>query len=192
MPAKDTRTAILDAAQDLIQRMGANAMSYQNISDAVGIRKASIHYYFPTKEDLLEAVLGRYNTYFLRLVDDIIRSKEKADKKLQRYVGIFEATLRDGSRDKACLCGMLGAELASLRSDSVRHVRSFYAENEARLIQILEAGRRDGSFNFEGSTRQTASLIFSLLEGAVLISRAQDGVRHFKGIGTQLLNLLRH
>jgi len=87
---------------------------------------------------------------------------------------------------------MLGAELASLRSDSVRHVRSFYAENEARLIQILEAGRRDGSFNFEGSTRQTASLIFSLLEGAVLISRAQDGVRHFKGIGTQLLNLLRH
>ena len=192
MPAKDTRTAILDAAQDLIQRMGANAMSYQNISDAVGIRKASIHYYFPTKEDLLEAVLGRYNTYFLRLVDDVIRSKEKADKKLQRYVGIFEATLRDGSRDKACLCGMLGAELASLRSDSVRHVRSFYAENEARLIQILEAGRRDGSFNFEGSTRQTASLIFSLLEGAVLISRAQDGVRHFKGIGTQLLNLLRH
>jgi len=192
MPAKDTRTAILDAAQDLIQRMGANAMSYQNISDAVGIRKASIHYYFPTKEDLLEAVLGRYNTYFLRLVDDIIRSKEKADKKLQRYVGIFEATLRDGSRDKACLCGMLGAELASLRSDSVRRVRSFYAENEARLIQILEAGRRDGSFNFEGSTRQTASLIFSLLEGAVLISRAQDGVRHFKGIGAQLLNLLRH
>jgi len=170
MPAKDTRAAILDVAQDLIQRMGANAMSYQNISDAVGIRKASIHYYFPTKEDLLEAVLGRYNTYFLRLVDDIIRSKEKADKKLHRYVGIFEATLRDGSRDKACLCGMLGAELATLRSDSVRHVRSFYAENEARLIQILEAGRRDGSFNFEGSTRQTASLIFSLLEGAVLIA----------------------
>jgi hypothetical protein len=46
MPEKDTRTAIMDAAQDLIQRMGANAMSYQHISDAVGIRKASIHYHF--------------------------------------------------------------------------------------------------------------------------------------------------
>jgi len=191
MPEKETRTAILDAAQDLIQRMGANAMSYQHISDAVGIRKASIHYYFATKEDLLEALLERYNAYFLALVDDIIHSNSKADKKLQRYVGIFEATLSSSSNDKACLCGMLGAELATLRSDSVRHVRAFYEANEARLVQILDEGRRDGCFRFEGSARQTASLIFSLLEGAVLISRVQDGVRHFKGIGAQLLKLLR-
>jgi len=191
MPEKDTRTAIMDAAQDLIQRMGANAISYQHISDAVGIRKASIHYYFATKEDLIEALLERYSAYFLALVDDIIRSKSKADQKLQRYVGIFEATLREGSRDKACLCGMLGAELATLRSHSARQVRSFYEANEARLLRILEEGRRDGSFHFEGSARQTASLIFSLLEGAVVISRAQDGVRHFKGIGVQLLNLIR-
>jgi TetR/AcrR family transcriptional repressor of nem operon len=191
MPEKDTRTAIMDAAQDLIQRMGANAMSYQHISDAVGIRKASIHYHFATKEDLIEALLERYSAYFLALVDDIIRSKSKADQKLQRYVGIFEATLRDGSQDKACLCGMLGAELATLRSHSVRQVRSFYEANEARLLQILEEGRQDGSFRFEGSARQTASLIFSLLEGAVLISRAQDGAPHFKGIGAQLMKLIR-
>jgi TetR/AcrR family transcriptional repressor of nem operon len=191
MPEKDTRTAIMDAAQDLIQRMGANAMSYQHISDAVGIRKASIHYHFATKEDLIEALLERYSAYFLALVDDIIRSKRKADHKLQRYVGIFEATLREGSQDKACLCGMLGAELATLRSHSIRQVRSFYEANEARLLQILEEGRQDGSFRFAGSARQTASLIFSLLEGAVLISRAQDGAPHFKGIGVQLLKLIR-
>lgn len=191
MAEKDTRTAILDAAQDMVQRMGANAMSFQDISDAVGIRKASIHYYFATKEDLIEALLERYNAYFLGLVDDIVRRDGKADKKLQRYIDIFEATLRDGSSDKACLCGMLGAELATLESRSVKQVRWFYEQNEDRLVQILEAGRKDGSFQFEGSARKTASLIFSLLEGAVLISRAQDGVRHFKRIAAQLLNLLR-
>ena len=191
MPEKDTRTAILDAAQDLIQRMGSNAMSYQHISDAVGVRKASIHYYFPAKEDLIEALLERYSGYFLALVDDIVSRRETGDKKLARYVGIFEATLREGSRDKACLCGMLGAELASLRSDSVRRVRAFYQANEARLVRLLEDGRKDGSFRFTGSARQTAALIFSLLEGAVLVSRAQDGVRYFKGIGAQLLKLLQ-
>jgi TetR/AcrR family transcriptional repressor of nem operon len=55
----DTKTSILDAAQALIQRGGANAMSYQHISDAIGIRKASIHHHFPTKEVLLEAVIQR-------------------------------------------------------------------------------------------------------------------------------------
>jgi TetR/AcrR family transcriptional regulator, transcriptional repressor for nem operon len=43
MSETDTRTLILDAAQDLIQRLGANAVSYQHLSEAVGIRKASIH-----------------------------------------------------------------------------------------------------------------------------------------------------
>jgi len=52
-----TRTRILDTAQDLVQRIGANAMSYQHISEAVGIRKASIHHHFPKKEDLLEALI---------------------------------------------------------------------------------------------------------------------------------------
>src|SRR5689334_9607965 len=47
MARKDTKTAIMDAAQELIQRGGANAMSYQDISEAVGIRKASIHHHFP-------------------------------------------------------------------------------------------------------------------------------------------------
>ena len=55
----DTKTAILDAAQALIQRGGANAMSYQHISQAIGIRKASIHHHFATKEALLEAVIQR-------------------------------------------------------------------------------------------------------------------------------------
>ncbi|WP_257998927.1 TetR/AcrR family transcriptional regulator [Fischerella thermalis] len=49
MNSTDTRTQILDTAQDLIQRVGVNAMSYQDISEAVGIRKASIHYHFPSK-----------------------------------------------------------------------------------------------------------------------------------------------
>ena len=56
----DTKTAILDAAQELIQRRGVNAMSYQHISEAIGIRKASIHHHFPTKDALLDALIQRY------------------------------------------------------------------------------------------------------------------------------------
>lgn len=55
----DTRTRILDVAEDLIQRVGLNAMSYKHISDAVGIRKASIHHHFPNKENLVDELLNR-------------------------------------------------------------------------------------------------------------------------------------
>jgi len=186
----ETKTQILDTAQDLIQRLGANGMSYQQISEAVGIRKASIHYYFPSKEDLIEALLDRYSDYFLKMVDQIMESESSARPKLQRYIALFEATLRAGSKDKACLCGMLGAELASLGDDSADKIRYFYEENEKRLTRILEEGRKSKEFRFQGDSRATAALIFSLLEGAVLIARAQDGVKQFRGIAGQLLSLL--
>src|SRR5262245_18823802 len=101
MNDRDTKTRILDAAQDLVQRLGANGMSYQHVSDAVGIRKASIHYYYPTKELLIEALLERYSSYFLALVDEIVNGREDGRTKLLRYISLFEATLCGGNRDKA-------------------------------------------------------------------------------------------
>ena len=191
MSDAETRTKILNAAQDLIQRWGANGMSYQHISEAVGIRKPSIHHYFPTKEDLIEELVDRYSDYFLKMVDQISESQDSAKQKLQRYAALFEATLRAGSQDKACLCGMLGAELASLGNDSAAKIRHFYRENEKRLTRILEEGRKSREFRFEGDSGATAALIFSLLEGAVLIARAQDGVKQFRGIAQQLMTLLK-
>src|SRR5678815_4969190 len=105
MTSTDTKTAIMDAAQDLIQRGGANAMSYQDVSDAIGIRKASIHHHFPTKDRLIGAIIQRYAVYFLGLVDGIVESKLDPVDKLRKYIGLFEATLSDGKQDKACLCG---------------------------------------------------------------------------------------
>lgn len=191
MPTMDTRTAIMDAAQGLIQRGGANAMSYQHISDAIGIRKASIHHHFPTKEQLIEAVIQRYAAYFLKLVDAIIESKLDPAAKLRKYAGLFEATLCEGHQDKACLCGMLGAELTTLGNPAAAGVRRFYRDNEARLAKILEEGLNTGVFHFTGDTKLVAAMIFSLLEGGALVVRAEGGHKRLHSIVEQTITLLR-
>ena len=53
----DTKGKILDVAQDLIQRFGLNAMSFQHLSDAVGIKKSSVHHHFPSKDLMVNACL---------------------------------------------------------------------------------------------------------------------------------------
>lgn len=190
MDAADTRSRILDVAQDLIQRLGANAISYQHISDAVGIRKASIHHHFPTKEDLIEALIRRYAAYFTSLVDGILASDLSAPEKLRRYCSLFEGTLRQGEHDRACPCAMLGAELATLGSDSVGLIREFYRDNEKRLARLLEQGRAERSMSFAGSPQATAWLIFALLEGGMLVVRARGGAKQFRAITEQLIVLL--
>jgi TetR/AcrR family transcriptional repressor of nem operon len=186
----ETRTRILDTAQDLIQRLGVNAMSYQHISDVVGIRKASIHHHFPTKENLIDIVLERYSTYFFDLVDDILQGKLSSREKLQKYIDLFAATLNSDCGDKACLYGMIGAEIETLGMGSAAKVRHFHEGNEARLTKLLVEGRETKAFRFKGDPKTTAALIFSLLEGALLIVRAKGGVKQFRKITNQLMTLL--
>lgn len=166
-------------------------MSYQDISEAVGIRKASIHYHFPSKDDLMAALLDRYNDYFLRLADGIIAQPDSAEVKLRRYCSLFEATLGSGDGDKACLYGMVGAELATLKHPLVERVTAFYRDNEARLVQILNQGKESGEFSFAGDTQAMATLIFSLLEGGFLVARAHGGATQYRAIVEQLMRLVK-
>lgn len=191
MESTNTRSQILDIAQDLIQKTGVNAMSYADISKAIGIRKASIHYYFPTKENLIADLLDRYNQQFHFLVEQIITSNNSAEEKLKRYCGLFEATLSSGEHDKACLCGILSAELKTLNAPVVERITQFYRDNEQYLEQILRSGLEAGEFTFSGDCSTMAKLIFSLMEGDLLVARAAGGIARIQSTTQQMMTLIK-
>ncbi len=191
MKSTNTRSQILDTAQELIQRRGANAMSYADISEKVGIRKASIHYYFPSKEDLIINLLDRYNEQFCQLVDQIMASSESSATKLNRYSSLFVATLSSGDQDKACLCGILSAELKTLNPTVVDRITQFYRDNENYIEEILNSGIKSGEFSFAGTPRTMAKLIFSLLEGDLLVARAEGGVSRIQATIEQMMALIK-
>lgn len=55
----DTRTAILDATQQLMLDEGYAAVSTRQVAKRIGVTSALIHYYFATTDDLLVAVYRR-------------------------------------------------------------------------------------------------------------------------------------
>ncbi|MEM6867960.1 MAG: TetR/AcrR family transcriptional regulator [Cyanobacteria bacterium P01_C01_bin.121] len=54
---------------------GYSAFSYADISKQVGIRKASIHYHFASKEALVQALVKRYHNTFELLLKGIEHSE---------------------------------------------------------------------------------------------------------------------
>jgi len=68
----DTAERILDTAQALAQVRGYNGFSYADISAELAITKPSIHYHFPSKAELAEALIARYRQRFAaaRLADN--------------------------------------------------------------------------------------------------------------------------
>ena len=90
----DTAERILDVAERLVQTQGFNGFSYADISDELGVTKASLHYHFATKADLGSALITRYGSAFRRALDEIDASGADAREKLRRYAGLYADVLR--------------------------------------------------------------------------------------------------
>ena len=59
MPIRDTKTHILEAAIMTIERHGIQHVTTRLIADAAGVNNAALHYYYGTKEQLVEAALAQ-------------------------------------------------------------------------------------------------------------------------------------
>ncbi len=59
-PAGDSREKILNAARDLFGEKGVDATSIRAIARQAGVNLGMIHYFFQTKDNLVDAVLERY------------------------------------------------------------------------------------------------------------------------------------
>ena len=104
----ETKTTILDAAEALILTRGYNGFSYQDIAGIVGIRKASIHHHFATKEELGAAFVDRYIRRFKQWREDV--AGLSVDQKLMAFFEMFKRV--SDNAEKICPLGMLTAEKA--------------------------------------------------------------------------------
>ncbi len=190
MVAANTKVRILEAAELLIRQRGSNAVSFQQISEKVGLCKATVLHHYPSKQLLLKAVLERYSACFLTLFDEIVDAELDAPAKLRRGIALFQTNPCSERESTASLCGVLGAEFSALDNEAAQLYREFCSEIEVRLTRILKQGIDEGTFCFRGNSRAVAALVFSLLGGGVLIVRANGDQKQWQQISRQLLKLL--
>ena len=165
-----TAEQILDLAEALIQTRGYSAFSYQDIADRLGIRKASIHYHFPSKTDLGIAVVDRYVARFGAALTAIAADQAQSSMAmLDFYVGPY-LEFADTS-DRICLCGALAAEILALPAEFRSRVGGFFPTHQAWLADILKRGAARGEFRLAAPATKLARFIFAALQGALLVQR---------------------
>jgi TetR/AcrR family transcriptional repressor of nem operon len=180
----DTVNRILDVAEHLVQVRGFNAFSYADVGAELGLTNAALHYHFPSKSDLGEALLARYSVRFTEALSGIDDSIVQPQRKLDAYADLYADVLR---KERMCLCGMLAAEYETLSSGMQKVVAKFFEMNEAWLSGVLRQGRDDGALRFAGSPLDEARSIVSGLEGAMLIARSFGDIKRFQSAARHLL-----
>lgn len=173
----DTKNQILDIAEELIQRVGLNAMSYQHISEAVGIRKASIHHHFPRKEHLVDTLLERCQRSYGAKYQSIVEGDGKAPDKLRQLAEVFEEGLGAG---RLCLIGSLSSVSNTLQESSRKALETTIQNTTSIFSSVFTQGRQEGSLVLSGSDGDAAKALLSLLVGAQISCRAFGGVASFR------------
>lgn len=113
-----TRDRILDVALDLFGRRGVDAVSLDEIARAVGVRKQTVLYWFPSKDDLVDEVLAVAAAELVVVIDAALRAAP--DDPLDRVDAVVRAVFRPAVRRPA----LLGL---------IRDVSRLDAEQAARL-----------------------------------------------------------
>ena len=157
------REAFLDVAQRLVETKGYEAMSIQDVLDALEVSKGAFYHYFDSKQALLEAVVERFADGAMARMAPILSDPNlSALEKLERvFAGIagWKAERKD----------LVLAIIEVWSSDSNAIVREKLRRMTVRLMTprfsaVIKQGIDEGVFNV-ASPDETATVLLSVMLG---------------------------
>lgn len=184
----ETAQRIMDAAELFTQTRGFNAFSYKDLQPQVGVKTSSIHYYFPTKQNLATALAERYIKRFFEALDEIDRKHKSPAVRLKAMGQIF---IDVAAQDKLCLCNMLASDLLSIPAEGMEALRGFFEKAEKWIAKTITEGVEAGEFQSRLRPRHMAAYILAALEGGLLIARTRKDVGYVRAVLDQALAQLK-
>ena len=167
-----TKSQAVEIAQDQLQKRGFNGFSFQDVADSLGIKKASLHYYFGSKEELGLALIMEYQTAFAGWTEKVAALPVK--QKLDKFLHIFSSMTKD--EFKICPMGVLCSDLNTLPVKMKNKLREFHDEQRKWLTRTLQQGIHDGVIKKSIDADCIADTLLSTIQGSLQL--AQIGRAH--------------
>ena len=175
----ETATKILDIAERYVMQRGYHAFSYQHIAEELDVKPAAVHYHFRTKPELVAEVLDRYRARFRRWSQ---RLEGTPVERLDAYVSLSRGLLAAGRIDPF---GTMAGEYDQVPEGVQQRLRELQVEIFGWFAGLLEAGRTEEVFHFEGPSDLKAAELACALLGAQQLGRV-CGPDAFEGVAGQV------
>jgi TetR/AcrR family transcriptional regulator, transcriptional repressor for nem operon len=180
-----TRDRLVEAARTLFWEHGYTATGIAQILEAADAGSGSLYHFFPTKEDLLLAVLEWYRENLRPAVVEPVFGR--VSDPIERIFGILDG-YRQGllatGFSRGCPIGNLALELA----DSHPSAREPLAANFTGWRKAIEQCLAEASGRLPASLDRDPLALFVLttMEGAVMMARAYRSIEPYDAAVTQL------
>jgi AcrR family transcriptional regulator len=186
-PRRRRADEIVAAAAKVFARRGYHGASTQDIADVLGIRQASLYYYFQSKEAALEAVCAYgVEDYALRALA-IQRGPGGAADKVAQLVIQHLAPMRE----------RLDFTLAFLRErrflpePARKRIRAIEKRYERLIERVIREGIASGEFRADLDARMATLALLGLGNSAALWYGREPGATHERIVESYVELLLR-
>ena len=150
------REEILAVAMRMFIQQGYHGLAMRQISEAVGVSKAALYYYFKDKEELFLAILNSYLNDMESSID-VIRAKSGSSA--DQITQFVESVLRQPAEQRA-LTRLASQEMGQLSAASRKKFDKLYHEKFiGKLTAILQEGMDRGEFQSLNAEIATWSLL---------------------------------
>lgn len=168
-PGTDTRGQIMDLGFQLILQRGFDGFSYRDISEPLGVRNAAIHYHFPSKMDLVKALIEENHRVLRESTAEFMAYGGPARPQLE---GLFQFTLDQYQRGyPICMAGALAVNIENLSEGTRKKLDRLMEDTVNWLARVLETGRDQDEFRFRGDAKSKALSILAMTQGARQLAR---------------------
>ncbi|WP_217562047.1 TetR/AcrR family transcriptional regulator [Streptomyces sp. GbtcB6] len=170
-PDDARRTELLNAARTVIARDGVTAASTRRITEEAGLPHGMFHYWFSTKEELFEELIGEVVTE-LRTASASVTSKMDGDSDaglVDRLRAAFEVVRHDEQRQPGRQIAMYELTTLALRTPALRDMaRHQYAAYREATREATAPWLADHDVDLPGGSQALCELLAVVLDGAVL------------------------
>ncbi|MBU71149.1 TetR/AcrR family transcriptional regulator [Spongiibacter sp.] len=165
----NTREQLLSQAEFLLRERGYAAFSYADLASAVGIRKASIHHHFPTKEALGITIAESH----LAELTSRLQQIQTEQPTLATQIMAFSTLLSEKSADRTLpLCAALAAEVTVLPEHLQTLTRRFFDIQLQWLQTAIASAIARGECTLDAQRIGVeAQHLMALIDGVALVAR---------------------
>ena len=193
MPKPSHRDKLLQEGLKVVLAQGYSGASVRDIVRAAGVPQGSFTNHFTSKETFAQEVLDLYFAMVRSNVEKTLRNDSLAPlRRLRAWIDLQIAFLKNGDCRTGCLIGNFSIE-ASDQSELIRkRLTEIVRDITESLTYCLKAGVDAGELSASTDVREMASFLYSSLQGAILQSKVEQGIKPLERFKRVLFSQILH
>jgi TetR/AcrR family transcriptional regulator, transcriptional repressor for nem operon len=177
--AERTRQFIIEQAAPIFNKKGIAGTAISDIMEATKLAKGGVYGNFENKDEICLEVYKYLTQTLSAAINRSMEGKVTAKDKLFALFNFYAERLITNDRG-GCPILNFGTEADDTNPIIKQKVKESISYSQNRIYKVTQQGIDDGEFKETFDARQFALKTFTMIEGAILVSRVQGSNEHIK------------